>query len=102
MISLEQMACCSTFYSTHMENTILSGFWSLSLFCFFACCLHCSTTRCRLSFGGEKEQMLAIAQLLGELLVEDVRYDGVVGRAEVYKQDPGVRPWMVEVLQDEV
>ncbi|KAK5600965.1 hypothetical protein CRENBAI_006237 [Crenichthys baileyi] len=39
---------------------------------------------------------------LDELLVEDVLADSIEGRAEVHKQDHGVHPWVVKVLQDEV
>nr|XP_049580550.1 ubiquinone biosynthesis protein COQ9, mitochondrial isoform X2 [Syngnathus scovelli] len=39
---------------------------------------------------------------LDELLVEDVRSDGIECRAEIHKQDPGVRPWGVQVVQDVV
>ena len=36
---------------------------------------------------------------LGELLIKDFRDNGVERRAEVHKQDPGIRPWVVEVVQ---
>ncbi|KAM9833127.1 integrator complex subunit 6 isoform X3 [Syngnathus typhle] len=39
---------------------------------------------------------------LDELLLEDVRGDGVERRAEVHEQDPGVRSWGVQVVQDVV
>jgi len=39
---------------------------------------------------------------LRELVVQQRRDDGVEGRAEVYKQDPGVGSWGVQMLEDEV
>ncbi len=41
----------------------------------------------------------------GELcwfILKGVRDDGVKSGAEVYKQDPHIRPWSVQMLQDEV
>ncbi len=31
-----------------------------------------------------------------------IRHDGVKSGAEVYKQDPHISPWSVQMLQDEV
>ena len=39
---------------------------------------------------------------LGELIVQQSWDDGVKGRAEIHKQDPGVGPCRVQVLEDEV
>lgn len=35
-------------------------------------------------------------------VLEKVWKPGIEGRAEVYKQDPGIGSWGVQVLQDEV
>ncbi|MEQ2312742.1 hypothetical protein AMECASPLE_034334, partial [Ameca splendens] len=45
---------------------------------------------------------LVIHQQVGELLSEDVWVYGVQGRAEVYKQDPGIHSWVVKVVQEKV
>ncbi len=37
-----------------------------------------------------------------KLFLKGVRDDGVKSEAEVYKQDPHVSPWSVQMLQDEV
>ncbi len=39
---------------------------------------------------------------LCQFILKGVRDDGVKSGAEVYKQDPHIRPWSVQMLQDEV
>ncbi len=39
---------------------------------------------------------------LCQFILKGVRDDGVKSRAEVYKQDPHISPWSVQMLQDEV
>ncbi len=39
---------------------------------------------------------------LCQFILKGVRYDGVKSGAEVYKQDPHISPWSVQMLQDEV
>ncbi len=37
-----------------------------------------------------------------QFILKGVRDDGVKSGAEVYKQDPHISPWSVQMLQDEV
>ncbi len=39
---------------------------------------------------------------LCQLILKGIRDDGVKSGAEVYKQDPHISPWYVQILQDEV
>ncbi len=39
---------------------------------------------------------------LYQFILKGVRDDGVKGGAEVYKQDPHISPWSVQMLQNEV
>ncbi len=39
---------------------------------------------------------------LCQFILKGVQDDGVKSRAEVYKQDPHISPWSVQMLQDEV
>ncbi len=39
---------------------------------------------------------------LCQFILKGIRDDGVKSRAEVYKQDPHISPWYVQMLQDEV
>jgi len=39
---------------------------------------------------------------LCQFILKDVRDDGVKSGAQVYKQDPHISPWSVQMLQDEV
>ncbi len=39
---------------------------------------------------------------LCQFILKGVRDDGVKSGAEVYKQDPHISPWSVQMLQDEV
>ncbi len=44
--------------------------------------------------GGDRE--------LCQFILKGVQDDGVKSEAEVYKQDPHISPWSVQMLQDEV
>ncbi len=59
-----------------------------------------SLTICCLSVSQEAGDPLTDGELC-QFILKGVRDDGVKSGAEVYKQDPHISPWSVQMLQDE-